>query len=87
MVLVDAAVQVTICCVTYWTDMRIIPVTSECADVSLHNRTFILLDPATQLLPGLRISGAVPPLHHMPVKYIGRFIMYSGLQKFIIGKP
>ena len=40
MVLVDAAVHVTICRVTYWTDMRIIPVTSECADVSLHNWAF-----------------------------------------------
>ena len=40
MVLVDAAVRVTVCCVTYWTDMRIIPVTSECGDVSLHNRAF-----------------------------------------------
>ena len=39
MVLVDA-VHVTVCCVTYWTDMRIIPVTSECADVSLHNWAF-----------------------------------------------
>ena len=40
MVLVDAAVHVTVCCVTYWTDMRIIPVTYECADVSLHNWAF-----------------------------------------------
>ena len=40
MVLVDSDVHVTISCVTYWTDMQIIPVTSECADVSLHNRTF-----------------------------------------------
>jgi len=30
MVLEDSDVQVTICCVTYWTDMRIILVTSEC---------------------------------------------------------
>ena len=40
MVLVDAAVHVTVCCVTYWTDMRIIAVKSECADVSLHNWAF-----------------------------------------------
>jgi hypothetical protein len=37
MVLVDVDVHVTICCVTYWTDMQIIPITSECADVSLQN--------------------------------------------------
>ena len=48
---------------------------------------FILLDPATQLVPGLRMSGAVPPLRHMPVKYTGRFKMHSGLQKFTVGKP
>jgi hypothetical protein len=40
MVLVDAAVHVTICCVIYWSDMQIIPVTSECADVRLQNWTF-----------------------------------------------
>jgi hypothetical protein len=40
MVLVDADVHVTACCVTYWTDMWIIPVTSECADVSVHNWAF-----------------------------------------------
>jgi len=39
MVLVDAD-HVTVCCVTCWIDMRIIPVTFECADVSLHNRAF-----------------------------------------------
>jgi len=38
--LVCADVHVTICCVTYWTDMQIIPVTSEFADVSLHNWAF-----------------------------------------------
>ena len=32
--------HVAVCCVTCWTDIRIIPVTSECADVSLHNRAF-----------------------------------------------
>ena len=40
MVLVDAAVPVTICCLTYWTEMRIIAVTFEFADVSLHNWVF-----------------------------------------------
>jgi hypothetical protein len=40
MVLVDADVHVTVCCVTYWTDVRIIPLTSECADVSFHNWAF-----------------------------------------------
>ena len=29
-----------VCFVTCWTDMRIIPVTSQCADVSFHNREF-----------------------------------------------
>jgi len=38
--MVDADVHMTICCVTYWTDMQIITVTSECADVRLHNWTF-----------------------------------------------
>jgi hypothetical protein len=37
MVLVGADVHVAICCVTYWTDMQIIPATSDCADVSLQN--------------------------------------------------
>ena len=40
MVLVHTDIRVTVCCVTYWTDMQIIPVTSECADVNLHNWTF-----------------------------------------------
>ena len=40
MVLVDAAVHVTICCVTDWTDMQISSVTSEFVDVSLHNWAF-----------------------------------------------
>jgi hypothetical protein len=42
MVLVDADVHVTICCVTYWTDMQISSVTSEFADVSLDSWAFIL---------------------------------------------
>ena len=40
MVLIDSDVHMTVCCVTYWTDMQIIPLTSECPDVSLHNWAF-----------------------------------------------
>jgi len=70
MVLVGADVHVTICCVTYWTDTQIIPATSDCAYVSLQNWALCLLYPVTHLLPGLRMSKAVPPLCNMPVKYI-----------------
>jgi hypothetical protein len=52
MVLVDADVHVTVCCVTYWTDMQIIPVTSECTEVSHHNWAFYFVRSSHSTIAG-----------------------------------
>ena len=87
MVSVDAAVHVTVCCVTCWTDTWIIAGTSECADVSLHNWAFCFVRYSHSTVARSKKERSCTSTPSYASQYTGCFITYCGLQKFIIGKP
>ena len=87
MVLVDAAVHVTVCCVTYWTDMRIIAVTSECADVSLHNWAFYFVRSSQSISARSKNERSCTSTPSYASQIYRAFHNALRITKFIIGKP
>ena len=87
MVLVDAAVHMTVCCVTYWTDMWIIAVTSKCADVSLQNWAFYFVRSSHSTSARSKNERSCTSTPSYDSKIYRAFHNALRITKIIIGKP